>query len=210
VNAEGTTHSPASGQTFPVPPAPVPERTLSPGQWGVASFLVSEVALFGTLIVTYIFYLGKDVVGPRPAEVLSLPVVLCSTACLFASSGTVHVADKALHRGNQSGFVLWWLATIVLGGLFLGGTAYEWHDLIVDHGLTISRNLFGTTYYTLVGLHALHVTAGVTIMVLVLGLVLRRQVTTENPAGVSLVSWYWHFVDGVWVVVFTVVYLVGR
>jgi cytochrome c oxidase subunit III len=76
--------------------------------------------------------------------------------------------------------------------------------------LTISRNLFGTTYYTLVGLHALHVTAGVTIMLIVLGLALVRQVTTANRAGVGLVSWYWHFVDGVWVVVFTVVYLVGR
>jgi cytochrome c oxidase subunit 3/cytochrome o ubiquinol oxidase subunit 3 len=188
----------------------VPERTLSPGQWGVVSFLVSEVALFGTLIVTYLFYLGKDVVGPTPAEALSLSLVLCTTACLLASSGTVHVAEKALHQGAQGGFVLWWLATIVLGVLFLGGTAYEWYGLIVHHGLTISRNLFGTTYYTLVGLHALHVTGGVTIMLIVLGLALCRQVTTTNRAGVGLVSWYWHFVDAVWVVVFTVVYLVGR
>ena len=115
-----------------------------------------------------------------------------------------------MHRGNQGGFALWWLGTIVLGVLFLGGTAYEWYGLIVDHGLTISRNLFGTTYYTLVGLHALHVTGGVTIMLIVLGLALRRQVTTANQAGVGLVAWYWHFVDAVWVVVFTVVYLVGR
>jgi cytochrome c oxidase subunit 3/cytochrome o ubiquinol oxidase subunit 3 len=193
-----------------VPPPIAPERTLSPGQWGLVTFLVSEVALFGTLIVVYVFYLGKDVVGPTPAEALSLGLVVCTTACLLASSGTVHVAEKALHRGDQNGFVLWWLGTIVLGALFLGGTAYEWYGLIVDHGLTISRNLFGTTYYTLVGLHALHVTGGVTIMLIVLGLALRRQVTAANQAGVGLVSWYWHFVDGVWVVVFTVVYLVGR
>jgi cytochrome c oxidase subunit 3/cytochrome o ubiquinol oxidase subunit 3 len=211
VSAAGTTTADlGKGQAFPVPPAIVPERTLSPGQWGVVSFLVSEVALFGTLIVVYLFYLGKDVVGPRPAVALSLGLVLCNTAVLLASSGTVHVADKALHRGEQGGFVLWWLATIVLGVLFLGGTAYEWYGLIVDYGLTISRNLFGTTYYTLVGLHALHVTGGVTIMLIVLGLALRRQVTTANRAAVGLVSWYWHFVDGVWVVVFTVVYLVGR
>jgi cytochrome c oxidase subunit 3/cytochrome o ubiquinol oxidase subunit 3 len=195
---------------FPVPPAIERERTLSPGQWGVISFLVSEVGLFGTLIVAYLFYLGKDVVGPTPAKALSLSLVLVTTACLLASSGTIHVAEKALHRAHQRGFILWWLATIILGALFLGGTAYEWYGLIVDHGLTISRNLFGTTYYTLVGLHALHVTGGVTIMVIVLGLALRRQVTTANQAGVGLVSWYWHFVDGVWVVVFTVVYLVGR
>ena len=184
--------------------------TLSPSQWGLLSFLVSEVALFGTLIFTYIFYLGRDTVGPTPGEVLSLTLVLCTTACLLASSGTVHVAERTLERGNLGGFIRWWLATIVLGTLFLVGTGFEWHDLIYRHGLTISRNLFGTTYYTLVGLHALHVTGGVTIMLIVLGLVLARQVTSANRAGVGLVAWYWHFVDGVWVVVFTVVYLVGR
>jgi cytochrome c oxidase subunit 3/cytochrome o ubiquinol oxidase subunit 3 len=204
----------------------MPERTLSPGQWGLFSFLVSEVALFGTLIVTYVFYLGKDVVGPTPAEALSLSLVLFTTACLLASSGTVHLAERTLRRGNQGGFIQWWLATIVLGLIFLGGTAFEWRDLIHNHHLTISRNLFGTTYYTLVGLHALHVTGGVIIMVIVLGLALSRrtglqtrpdgsgdpsyQVTAANPEGVGLVSYYWHFVDGVWVVVFTVVYLLGR
>jgi cytochrome c oxidase subunit 3 len=212
----------ATERAFPIPPAIRAERTLSRGQWGMVSFLVSEVALFGTLIVTYVFYLGKDVVGPTPAEALSLSLVVWTTACLLASSATVHVAGTTLERGNQGGFILWWLATIVLGTVFLGGTAFEWRDLIYRHHLTISRNLFGTTYYTLVGLHALHVTGGVTIMVIVLGLALSRQVTphpTLSPSGgeggvtggaVGLVSWYWHFVDVVWVVVFTVVYLVGR
>jgi cytochrome c oxidase subunit 3/cytochrome o ubiquinol oxidase subunit 3 len=171
-------------------------------------FLVSEVALFGTLIVTYVFYLGRDVVGPTPAQALSLYLVAWTTACLLASSATVHVAERTLGQGSQSGFILWWLATIVLGAIFLAGTAFEWRDLIYRHHLTISRNLFGTTYYTLVGLHALHVTGGVTIMLIVLGLAL--GVAGANRAAVGLVSWYWHFVDGVWVVVFTVVYLVGR
>jgi cytochrome c oxidase subunit 3/cytochrome o ubiquinol oxidase subunit 3 len=196
--------------TLPVPPAITRERTLSAGQWGMISFLVSEVALFGTLILTYIFYLGKDVVGPTPAEALKLSLVVWTTACLLASSGTVHVAERTLGQGNQRGFMLWWLATIVLGAVFLGGTAFEWRELIYRYDLTIGRNLFGTTYYTLVGLHALHVTGGVTIMLIALGLALGRQVTSANRAGVGLVSWYWHFVDGVWVVVFTVVYLVGR
>jgi cytochrome c oxidase subunit 3/cytochrome o ubiquinol oxidase subunit 3 len=202
--------SATTGGTLPVPPTIQPERTLSPGQWGMVSFLVSEVSLFGTLIVSYIFYLGRDVVGPTPAEALSLSLVVWTTACLLASSATVHVADKTLGRGNQGRFMVWWLATIVLGALFLAGTAFEWHDLIYRHHLTISRNLFGTTYYTLVGLHALHVTGGVTIMLIVLGLALARHVTIANRAPVGLVSWYWHFVDGVWVVVFTVVYLLGR
>jgi cytochrome c oxidase subunit III len=200
----------ATGQRLPVPPAITPERTLSPGQWGMLSFLVSEVALFGTLIVTYLFYMGKDVVGPTPAEALSLRLVLCTTACLLASSGTVHMAERTLGRDNQSGFLRWWAATIVLGIIFLAGTAFEWHDLIYRHQLTISRNLFGTTYYTLVGLHALHVTGGVTMMLIVLGLAAARQVTSANRAGVGLISWYWHFVDVVWIVVFTVVYLIGR
>ena len=199
----------ATTSAFPAPPPVVPERTLSPGQWGMLSFLVSEVAIFSTLIVTYLYYVGKDVVGPTPVDVLKLPLVLCTTACLLASSVTIHLAERTLERGNQGGFLLLWAATIVLGGLFLLGTAYEWYGLI-SHGLTISRNLFGTTYYTLVGAHALHVTGGVTIMLVVLGLALRRQVTTANRTGVGLVAWYWHFVDGVWIVVFTVVYLVGR
>jgi cytochrome c oxidase subunit 3/cytochrome o ubiquinol oxidase subunit 3 len=200
-----------AGKALPLPPAVRPERTLSPGQWGMLSFLVSEVAIFSTLIVTYLFYLGKDVVGPKPAEALTLPLVLCNTACLLASSATIHKAERTLERGNQGGFLRWWAATIVLGVLFLLGTAYEWYGLIHgDPPLTISRNLFGTTYYTLVGLHALHVTGGVTVLLIVLGLAAARQVTSANRAGVGLVSWYWHFVDGVWVVVFTVVYLVGR
>ena len=204
----------ATQQTLPVPPAITPERTLSPAQWGLLSFLVSEVALFSTLIVTYIFYLGRDTIGPTPVEALSLSLslspVIWTTACLLASSGTVHLADRTLERGSHGGFIGWWLATIVLGAIFIGGTAFEWRELIQRHHLTISRNLFGTTYYTLVGLHALHVTAGLIVMVIVLGLALRHQVTTANRAGVGLVSWYWHFVDVVWVVVFTVVYLLGR
>jgi cytochrome c oxidase subunit 3/cytochrome o ubiquinol oxidase subunit 3 len=199
-----------AGGVFPVPPAIRPEVTLSAGQWGMLSFLASEVALFGTLIVTYLFYVGRDVVGPTPAEALSLGLVVCTTACLLASSATVHHAERRLERGNQVGFLRWWLATVLLGAAFLGGTAFEWRELMVRHHLTISRNLFGTTYYTLVGLHALHVTVGVIIMLIVLGLALDRQVTSANRAGVGLVSWYWHFVDGVWVIVFTVVYLVGR
>jgi cytochrome c oxidase subunit 3/cytochrome o ubiquinol oxidase subunit 3 len=197
-------------QHYPVPPAIVPERTLTPGQWGVLAFLVSEVAFFGTLIFTYVYYLGKDSEGPTPAGALSLRLVLFTTACLLASSGTVHLAEKSLGRGSQGHFVRWWAATIALGVIFLAGTGFEWHELIYRHDLTISRNLFGSTYYTLVGFHALHVTGGVIVMLIVLGLALRGEVTSANHAAPGLVSWYWHFVDGVWVVVFTVVYLVGR
>jgi cytochrome c oxidase subunit 3/cytochrome o ubiquinol oxidase subunit 3 len=174
------------------------------------SFLLSEVSIFSALIVTYQFYLGKDTVGPTPAEALSLSLVLCTTACLLASSATIHKAEWTLEHATQQGFLRWWLATIVLGVLFLTGTAYEWHELITRYDLTVSRNLFGTTYYTLVGLHAIHVTVGIVVMLILFGLALTRQVTSANRSGVQLIGWYWHFVDAVWLVVFTVVYLVGR
>jgi cytochrome c oxidase subunit 3 len=199
----------AGGRRLPLPPPVVLERGPTPAQWGMLSFLLSEVAFFGTLIVVYRVYLGAEQNGPTPA-VLKLPLVIGTTLCLLASSVTVHLAVKSLSTGERSAFVRWWSATILLGVIFLAGTAYEWRELVVVHGLTPSRNLFGTTYYTLVGFHALHVTAGVIVMLTVLGLALSRLVTSENRGGIELVSWYWHFVDVVWVVVFTVVYLAGR
>jgi cytochrome c oxidase subunit 3/cytochrome o ubiquinol oxidase subunit 3 len=174
------------------------------------AFLGSEAAFFSTLIVAYVTFLGKDTVGPTPGQALSLPLVIGTTICLLSSSGTVHLAERSLRRGGTAGFRLWWGATIVLGVVFLLGTAYEWNELITRHQLTISRNLFGTTYYTLVGFHGLHVSAGVVAMLIVLGLALRSRVGDAPGGPVELVSWYWHFVDGVWIVVFTVVYLVGR
>jgi cytochrome c oxidase subunit 3/cytochrome o ubiquinol oxidase subunit 3 len=195
---------------LPVPPDIAPEKTLSAGQWGMVAFLVSEVALFSTLIATYLAFLGNVTVGPTPAVALSLPMVLGNTACLLASSVTIHLAARALHAGGAAAFRRWWAVTIGLGAAFLLGTAYEWHGLITEYGLTISRNVFGSSYYTLVGFHALHVTVGLVALLVVLGLALRRHVTAANRGGVELVSWYWHFVDGVWVVVFTVVYVVGR
>jgi len=171
------------------------------------SFLLSEVAFFSTLIVAYVMFKGRDTVGPTPDEVLSLPLVIVTTTCLLASSVTVHFATHALEHGRTQLFKLWWLATIVLGALFLAGTAYEWYHLIWHDGLTISRNLFGTTFFTLVGFHALHVTAGVVMMKIVLGLALAREFSREHALGPRLISWYWHFVDGVWIVVFAIVYL---
>jgi cytochrome c oxidase subunit III len=195
---------------FPVPPPVLPEKRLTSGQWGILAFLCSEVAFFGTLIVAYITFMGRDsqtggMGGPTPLEVLSLRLVWGTTVCLLASSLTIHLADRALAKGNHTTFVQLFTATIVLGILFLLGTAHEWNDLINRHSLTISRNLFGTTFYTLVGFHALHVTVGVIVMLIVLAL--SRRLAERSHAAVQLVSWYWHFVDGVWIVVFTVVYL---
>lgn len=192
---------------LPIPPEIAPERTLSAAQWGMASFLVSEVAFFSTLIVAYVTFLGRDTVGPIPAQALSLKLAFGTTLCLVASSVIIHFAEAALRRGNQAAFKMLWAMTIALGVAFLLGTAYEWHDLITEKQLTISRNLFGTTYYTLVGFHGLHVTAGVIAMSIILLLATRGAVTKEHETGVQLVSWYWHFVDVVWIIVFLVVYV---
>lgn len=185
--------------------------TWTPQQAGMLAFLLSEVAFFGTLIMTYVYFLRQSVTSsPGPAEVFDMPLVIGATVCLFASSGTVHMAERALHHGWRRGFLAWWSATIALGAAFLAGTAYEWYTLIGHWGLTISRNMFGSCYFTLVGFHATHVTIGVLLMTTLFGLALRGQITRDHAAGVQLVAWYWHFVDAVWVVVFTLVYIVGR
>ena len=178
---------------------------------GMLTFLVSEAAFFGTLIMTYVYFLRQTIHGePNPIQVFRLPTVVAASICLFSSSATIYMAEKALRRNSRQTFLGWWGLTIVLGVLFLLGTMHEWNDLIGRWGLTISRNLFGSTYFTLVGFHALHVTIGVIVMSIVFGLAWRRQITERNETGVEVVSWYWHFVDGVWAVVFTLVYVVGR
>lgn len=197
---------------LPAPPPVAAEKGLTPGQWGMIAFLCSEVAFFSSLIVAYVVFYGRDQLpdglgGPTPAGVLSLGLVIGTTICLLASSATAHLADRSLRRGSRSVFFWFWSGTIALGAVFLLGTAYEWNALINEHHLTMSRNLFGTTYYTLVGFHAIHVTVGVIVMLIVLALAMRDHLTQKNHESVVLVSWYWHFVDVVWVVVFTVVYL---
>jgi cytochrome c oxidase subunit 3 len=195
---------------LPIPPEIEPEHTLSAPQWGMASFLLSEVAFFGTLIVTYIAFMGQDTVGPTPRQALALPIVIISTLCLLSSSVVIHAAERALERNEMRIFSFFLATTITLGIAFLALTGLEWYELITEHQLTIGRNLFGTTYYTLVGFHGLHVTIGVIAMLIVLGLALRRQISSANRTGVTLVAWYWHFVDAVWIVVFLVVYIASR
>jgi cytochrome c oxidase subunit 3/cytochrome o ubiquinol oxidase subunit 3 len=170
--------------------------------------IAAESAIFTIFVVAYIFYLGKSFTGPQPQEVLRVPVLF--TVCLLASSLTIQLAVKSLSRGRLRPFALWWLLTIALGAVFLAGTAREWRHLIYDEGLTIQTNLFGTTYYSLVGLHAFHVTVGLLALATVSLFTLRGHVRQEHAERTEVLSMYWHFVDAVWVVVFTVVYIIGR
>jgi cytochrome c oxidase subunit III len=178
------------------------------GTVAMACLIFAESAIFTIFVVAYLFYVGKSLTGPTPREVLETPIFY--TICLLSSSLTIHFASKFLERGKQSMFLSLWFLTIVLGGLFLFGTAQEWHRLIYERGLTISTNIFGTTYYSLVGLHAFHVTAGLIMLSIVLLFGLAGRVGREQSARVDVLSLYWHFVDAVWVVVFTVVYVLGR
>ena len=182
-------------------------RLPSRGKLGMCSLIAAESAVFTIFVVAYLFYLGKSVSGPTPA-ILHPPVFL--TICLLSSSVTIHSAVASLESGYLRRFALGWALTIVLGAIFLGGTGLEWRHLIRDEGLTIQRNLFGTTYYSLVGLHALHVTVGLLLMGTVSVFGWFGLVKREHSERLSVIALYWHFADGVWVVVFTVVYLVGR
>jgi len=176
------------------------------GPVGMYCLIAAEAAIF--FVVAYIFYIGKSVSGPQPREVLHVPIFL--TICLLSSSLTIHFAVRLLRNGKVVSFGLWWLLTIVLGSVFLLGTLREWHQLIYNEGLTIQTNLFGTTYYSLVGLHAFHVTFGLLALTVVLVFALLGDVGKQHAERAEVLSMYWHFVDVVWVVVFTVVYVIGR
>ena len=195
------------------PSATMPEAAIrwtlpARGPVGMYGLIAAEAAIFTIFVVAYVFYIGQSLTGPQPQDVLRVPIFF--TICLLSSSLTIHLAVKFLRSGKVRSFALWWLLTVVLGATFLAGTAREWHHLIYDEGLTIQTNLFGTTYYSLVGLHAFHLTAGLLALATVAIFTLLGHVRQEHSERVEVLSMYWHFVDVVWIVVFIVVYIVGR
>ena len=180
----------------------------SRGVVGMLCLILAEATIFLIFIVAYVFYIGKSLSGPAPQDVLSLPIFI--SICLLSSSLTIHYAVAALHEDKRKLCSLWLAATVILGGIFLVGTALEWHHLIYVDGLTIRTNLFGTTFYSLVGLHGTHVIAGLIMLVLALIFSLLGRLTSEYVNKLDVLALYWHFVDGVWVVVFLVVYVLGK
>jgi cytochrome c oxidase subunit 3/cytochrome o ubiquinol oxidase subunit 3 len=178
------------------------------GPVGILLFILAETAIFGVFVAAYLYYIGRSLTGPTPREVLHFPIVM--TVCLLSSSVTIHRAKGALARGATATFLRYWVVTILLGAAFLYGTAREWQELITVHHLTIRTNLFGSTYYALVGLHASHVIAGLVMLLVVAAFGLERRVRVEHAERIDVISIYWHFVDVVWIVVVTVVYVVGR
>ncbi len=171
------------------------------------SLIIGETAIFTIFVVAYVYYIGKSLTGPTP-QVLELPIF--NTVCLLSSSVTIWLAERQIERGKMKPFAAWWALTIILGLIFIVGTGLEWHKLIYLDGLTIHTNLFGTTFYSLVGLHATHVVVGLLMLGTVMIFALTGRLNPSHNERVQTLALYWHFVDAVWVVVFTVVYIIGR
>ena len=186
----------------------LPWELPSRGLVGMFSLIAAEAAIFIIFVVAYLFYAGKSLAGPMPKDVLRTPVLY--TVCLLSSSLTIHFATRAARQGSIRTFRNWWFGTVFLGAAFLYGTAREWYRLIFEEGLTIRTNLFGTTFYSLVGLHGFHVIVGLILLAVVLTVTLLGYVGQEHADRLDVLSLYWHFVDAVWVVVFTVVYVIAR
>lgn len=178
------------------------------GTVGMYCLILAESAIFIIFVVAYVYYIGKSISGPTPAQVLEVPIL--ATVCLLSSSITVHSAVSALRQDKLRRCTGYLAGTVLLGSIFLFMTGREWYHLIRDEGLTIRTNLFGTTYYSLVGLHASHVVIGLIMLSLVLIFSIFGWVHEEHSEKLEVLSLYWHFVDGVWVVVFLVVYVIGR
>ena len=170
-------------------------------------FLGSDCLLFGALISSYVLYRGASVKGPYPSDVFDIPYTSVSSFVLLASSLTMVLALAAIQRGDVGRCRIWLLATALLGMTFIGGQVYEF-TTFYHEGLALSTNLFGTTFYVLTGFHGTHVAIGIVMLLTLLSLTFMGKITQENSETVELVGLYWHFVDIVWIVIFTVVYLI--
>ena len=170
-------------------------------------FIGSECLLFGTLIATYLAYKGRSVVGPRPHEILNIPITTLSTFDLLMSSLLMVLALAAVQRDDRRQTRLWLFGTAFFGLIFLGFQVFEF-TTFVHEGLTLQQNLFGSTFFVLTGFHGGHVALGVALLLTLWVLDWRGQLTSRDAVKVEVVGLYWHFVDVVWIIIFTVVYLI--
>ena len=171
------------------------------------AFLGSECMFFGSLIATYLVYRGRDSVGPHPHEILNIPFTSVSAFVLLMSSLTMVLALAAVQSGNARGTRIWLAATALLGMTFLAGQCYEFTEFVYE-GLKLQTNLFGSTFFVLTGFHGTHVTIGVIWLWSLFMLAVRGQLPQERALDVEICGLYWHFVDVVWVAIFTLVYLI--
>ena len=173
-------------------------------------FLASDCMFFGSLIATYLIYYGESLVGPYPEDVFDIPVTSVSTFVLLMSSFMMVMAYNAISRGMVKSFRIWLLATALLGTTFLAFQVFEFYEFShSEPPLTPRTNLFGTTFFTLTGFHGAHVTIGIIWLLSLLGYSFRGDLRRDKGLNVDMAALYWHFVDVVWIVIFTVVYLIG-
>jgi cytochrome c oxidase subunit 3/cytochrome o ubiquinol oxidase subunit 3 len=170
-------------------------------------FLASDCLLFGALISTYVLYRGASVKGPYPSDVFDIPYTSVSSFVLLASSLTMVLALAAIQRGDVARSRVWLLATALLGMTFIGGQVYEFTSFFRE-GLSLTTNVFGTSFYVLTGFHGTHVAIGIVMLLTLVSLSMAGRLGPERAEAVELVGLYWHFVDIVWIVIFTVVYLI--
>lgn len=175
---------------------------------GMWVFLGSECLLFGALIATYLNYRGKSINGPYPKDVYNIPFTSASSFILLMSSLTMVLALSAVGRGDGRRGRIWLISTALLGSIFIGGQIYEFRDFVQVKGLGMSTNLFGSSFYVLTGFHGVHVTLGILMLLSLAFLSWRGKITKANAETVEIIGLYWHFVDVIWIVIFTVVYLI--
>ena len=180
---------------------------LSNWKVGFWTFIGSECLFFASLISTYMVYKGRSVTGPYPGEILDIPLTTVSTFVLLMSSLAMVLALDGIQRGSRPKALVWLGAVIVLGTIFLGFQAYEFNHF-VHEGLTLSTNVFGSSFFVLTGFHGAHVTVGVIWLITLWILVARGKLGATDSMKVEIAGLYWHFVDVVWIVIFTLVYLI--
>jgi heme/copper-type cytochrome/quinol oxidase subunit 3 len=181
---------------------------LSNAKLAMWTFLASECLLFGALISTFLLYKNRQLPGtPTPRKVYDIPYTSVSSFVLLMSSLTMVLALAAIQRGDHQKLRAWLMATALLGMTFIGGQVYEF-TRFVQEGLTLKTNLFGTSFFVLTGFHGAHVTVGILMLLSLFGMSVQGRLPTERSEVVELIGLYWHFVDVVWIVIFTVVYLI--
>jgi heme/copper-type cytochrome/quinol oxidase subunit 3 len=171
-------------------------------------FLGSDCLFFGSLIATYMVYRNQSINGPYPNDIISVPITTISTFVLLLSSFAMVQALAATNRDDQKGIQLWLLATALLGATFIGFQIYEF-NAFKNEGLTLGSNLFGATFFTLTGFHGAHVTLGIIWLLSMFFVARKGRVGPRTSLDVEILGLYWHFVDIVWIVIFTLLYLIA-
>ena len=205
------THDAALSASQAAEAAGHPEHQTSTGldntKMAMWAFLGSECLFFGSFISTYLLYRNRTAAGPKPAEIYDIPFTSVSSFVLLMSSLTMVLALAAIQRGDHKGLRVWLLATAFLGMTFIGGQIYEF-TTFYEEGMTLTTSPFSSAFFVLTGFHGAHVTVGIFMLLALIGMSLAGRIPQQDSSKVELIGLYWHFVDIIWIIIFTVVYLI--